>query len=340
MVIVQENVSVGKYNTFGIDQKADYLAEIKSREELQELLLDNKFRPLPKLILGGGSNILFSKDYNGLVVINKILGVKKVEENQDFVWLKVGSGVVWQDLVEYCVTKNYGGIENLSLIPGTVGASPVQNIGAYGVEAKETIQKVEIVWIETGKVEILTNEQCKFAYRDSIFKHELKNLVVIISVTFKLKKNPDSFNLEYGDIQKTLAEMQITTPSVESISKAVIHIRQSKLPDPTITPNAGSFFKNPEIDAQKFMELQKLYPNIKGFSLSNGKFKVPAGWLIESCGLKGFRNGNVGIHPKQALVIVNYGGGNGKEILDLAKKVQLEVEKKFGILLEMEVNMA
>jgi UDP-N-acetylmuramate dehydrogenase len=339
MVIVQENVSVGKYNTFGIDQKADYLAEIKSREELQELLLDNKFRPLPKLILGGGSNILFSKDYNGLVVINKILGVKKVEENQDFVWLKVGSGVVWQDLVEYCVTKNYGGIENLSLIPGTVGASPVQNIGAYGVEAKETIQK-EIVWIETGKVEILTNEQCKFAYRDSIFKHELKNLVVIISVTFKLKKNPDSFNLEYGDIQKTLAEMQITTPSVESISKAVIHIRQSKLPDPTITPNAGSFFKNPEIDAQKFMELQKLYPNIKGFSLSNGKFKVPAGWLIESCGLKGFRNGNVGIHPKQALVIVNYGGGNGKEILDLAKKVQLEVEKKFGILLEMEVNMA
>jgi UDP-N-acetylmuramate dehydrogenase len=340
MVIVQENVSVGKYNTFGIDQKADYLAEIKSREELQELLLDNKFRPLPKLILGGGSNILFSKDYNGLVVINKILGVKKVEENQDFVWLKVGSGVVWQDLVEYCVTKNYGGIENLSLIPGTVGASPVQNIGAYGVEAKETIQKVEIVWIETGKVEILTNEQCKFAYRDSIFKHELKNLVVIISVTFKLKKNPDSFNLEYGDIQKTLAEMQITTPSVESISKAVIHIRQSKLPDPTITPNAGSFFKNPEIDAQKFMELQKLYPNIKGFSLSNGKFKVPAGWLIESCGLKGFCNGNVGIHPKQALVIVNYGGGNGKEILDLAKKVQLEVEKKFGILLEMEVNMA
>jgi UDP-N-acetylmuramate dehydrogenase len=319
MVIVQENVSVGKYNTFGIDQKADYLAEIKSREELQELLLDNKFRPLPKLILGGGSNILFSKDYNGLVVINKILGVKKVEENQDFVWLKVGSGVVWQDLVEYCVTKNYGGIENLSLIPGTVGASPLQNIGAYGVEAKETIQKVEIVWIETGKVEILTNEQCKFAYRDSIFKHELKNLVVIISVTFKLKKNPDSFNLEYGDIQKTLAEMQITTPSVESISKAVIHIRQSKLPDPTITPNAGSFFKNPEIDAQKFMELQKLYPNIKGFSLSNGKFKVPAGWLIESCGLKGFRNGNVGIHPKQALVIVNYGGGNGKEILDLAK---------------------
>jgi UDP-N-acetylmuramate dehydrogenase len=221
-----------------------------------------------------------------------------------------------------------------------VGASPLQNIGAYGVEAKETIQKVEIVWIETGKVEILTNEQCKFAYRDSIFKHELKNLVVIISVTFKLKKNPDSFNLEYGDIQKTLAEMQITTPSVESISKAVIHIRQSKLPDPTITPNAGSFFKNPEIDAQKFMELQKLYPNIKGFSLSNGKFKVPAGWLIESCGLKGFRNGNVGIHPKQALVIVNYGGGNGKEILDLAKKVQLEVEKKFGILLEMEVNMA
>ena len=340
MVTVQENVSVGKYNTFGIDQKADYLAEIKSREELQELLLDNKFRPLPKLILGGGSNILFSKDYNGLVVINKILGVKKVEENQDFVWLKVGSGVVWQDLVEYCVTKNYGGIENLSLIPGTVGASPVQNIGAYGVEAKETIQKVEIVWIETGKVEILTNQQCKFAYRDSIFKHELKNLVVIISVTFKLKKNPDSFNLEYGDIQKTLAEMQITTPSVESISKAVIHIRQSKLPDPTITPNAGSFFKNPEIDAQKFMELQKLFPNIKGFSLSNGKFKVPAGWLIESCGLKGFRNGNVGIHPKQALVIVNYGGGNGKEILDLAKKVQLEVEKKFGILLEMEVNMA
>lgn len=339
MSLVQKNVSLQKYNTFRIDQKADYLAEIKNIDELQELILMSKFRHLPKLILGGGSNILFSKDYKGLVIINRILGIQKIKETEDFVWIKAGSGVVWQNLVEYSVQNNYGGLENLSLIPGTVGASPVQNIGAYGVEVKETIQEVEIVWLKNGKVEILTNEHCKFGYRDSIFKHELKNLVIIVSVTFKLKKNPTSFKIDYGDIQKTLAEMKVTTPNIATISQAVIKIRQSKLPDPAVIPNAGSFFKNPEIDAKKFMELQKSFPNIVGFRLINGQIKVPAGWLIETSELKGFRDGKVGIHPKQALVLVNYGGATGKEILDLAKRVQLEVEKKFGVKLEMEVNL-
>jgi UDP-N-acetylmuramate dehydrogenase len=339
MIAVQENVSLKKYNTFGVDQKAKYLSEIGSERELLEVLDMDKFKQIPKLILGGGSNVLFIHDYPGLVIVNQIKGITVTEESSDYIWLKVGSGEIWQDLVDYAVAKNLGGIENLSLIPGTVGASPVQNIGAYGVEAKETIQNVKVAWLENGKIQSFDNSQCQFGYRDSVFKGKLKGLVVILSVTFRLQKNPTSFRTDYGDITKTLQEMNIQNPDIKDISRAVVTIRQAKLPDPTKTPNAGSFFKNPEIPQELFEKLKTKFESIKGYSLPNNNIKIPAGWLIENCGLKGYREGKVGVHPKQSLVLVNYGRATGQEILDLAKKVQQTVTQKFGINLEMEVNL-
>jgi UDP-N-acetylmuramate dehydrogenase len=335
---VKQNYPLKNYNTFGIDVKAQYFAEIDSVENLKELLNDPFYQGLPKLILGGGSNILFTRDFNGLVIKNNIKGISIISEDDEFVFLKGGSGEIWHDLVLYSIEKGYGGIENLSLIPGTLGAAPMQNIGAYGVEIKEVFDSLEAVNLSTGEAKVFTNEECRFAYRNSIFKSELKGLYIISSVTLKLSKKP-KFNTSYGAIQTTLASMNITELSLKAISDVVCSIRRSKLPDPTEIGNAGSFFKNPEIDEAYFLSLKEKYPDIISYKTVPGKVKVPAGWLIEQCGWKGKVFGNTGIHKKQALVLVNYGSASGAEIHELALQVQKSVLEKFGIELEVEVNI-
>lgn len=260
--------------------------------------------------------------------------VKETEEN---IWIKAGAGVVWHDLVMHCVNQNYAGIENLSLIPGTVGAAPMQNIGAYGIEIKEVFEELEALEIETGEIRTFDKATCNFGYRESIFKHEAKGKYIILNVTFKLSKNP-TFHLEYGAIRDTLAEMGVLELGIRAISDAVIHIRQSKLPNPAEIGNAGSFFKNPEIPNTQFEALKAQFPTIPSYPVNETTTKVPAGWLIEQAGWKGQRFGNVGVHAKQALVLVNYGGGKGEEIKDLSQKIQASVKEKFGIQLSAEVN--
>lgn len=326
------------YNTFGISALASQFVEVNSVTPLQNLIQEKLISENPFLILGGGSNILFTKNYEGLVLKNNLKGIEVSRENENYVWLKAAAGEVWHELVMYCVNKNWGGIENLSLIPGTVGAAPMQNIGAYGVEIKDTFEELEAVNIQTGKLEKFNNEQCKFGYRESIFKHEAKGRYFITTVTFKLKKNP-VLNTSYGDIETLLKEWKIDKPTIADVSKAVIAIRQSKLPDPALLGNAGSFFKNPVIEISQFEKLQKNYPTLKSFPAPNGKVKISAAWLIEQAGWKGKRLGNIGVHEKQALVLVNYGGGTGEELIDLAYKIIDSVKEKFEVVLTPEVNI-
>ena len=326
------------YNTFGISALASQFVEVNSVLQLQNLIQEKAILEEPFLILGGGSNILFIKNYEGLVLKNNLKGIEVSRENENYVWLKAAGGEVWHELVMFCVNKNWGGIENLSLIPGTVGAAPMQNIGAYGVEIKDTFEELEAINIQTGELEKFNNEQCKFGYRESIFKHEAKGRYFITSVTFKLNKKPD-LNTSYGDIETLLKEWHIAKPTIADVSKAVIAIRQSKLPDPALLGNAGSFFKNPVIEFSVFEKLQKNNPTIKSFPASDGKVKIPAAWLIEQAGWKGKRFGNIGVHEKQALVLVNYGGGTGKELIDLAYKIIDSVKAKFGVALTPEVNI-
>lgn len=336
-MVIQENFSLQPYNTFGIAAKAKLFTEVHSVADLQEILKNKNFASLPKLILGGGSNILFTQDFDGLVIKIGIEGIKKINEDAEHVYLHVGAGVVWHQLVLYCIEREYAGIENLSLIPGTVGAAPMQNIGAYGVEIKEIFDSLEAVHIETGTTCVFTNEECQFGYRESVFKKQFKGKYIITSVIFRLSKTP-VFNTSYGAIQDTLKQMNVESPTLRSVSDAVTYIRRSKLPDPAEIGNAGSFFKNPEIPTAQYEVLKAQYPQIPGYVTSPQTVKVPAGWLIEQCGWKGKRIGNAGVHKNQALVLVNYGEAKGNEIKALSEEVQKSVSEKFGISLQAEVN--
>ncbi|MCD6062490.1 MAG: UDP-N-acetylenolpyruvoylglucosamine reductase [Flavipsychrobacter sp.] len=334
---IQQNISLKPYNTFGIDLPAESFLEIDDHGTLADILTD-KALPAKKNILGGGSNVLLTQPVAGLTILNSSKGITKVKEDDNHVWLDVSSGEVWHDFVLYAIANDLAGVENLSLIPGTVGASPMQNIGAYGVEAKETIDSVTFWHLEDKGYLTLNNNECRFGYRDSIFKHELKNKVFITSVRYRLNKKPD-FNVSYGAIEQELQKMNISEVSIKAISDAVIAIRTSKLPDPKKIGNAGSFFKNPTISIKQYDQLKTQYPDIPSYPVSETSVKVPAGWLIEQCGWKGFKDGNIGVHQKQALVLVNYGGGNGADIWALSEKVLKSVQDKYGIELEREVQV-
>lgn len=334
----REHCSLQPFNTFGIAAQARYLTEAESVCDLENILFSGRFRHVPKLFLGGGSNVLFTKDFDGLVVLVKIGGIETVREDESHVWLKVGAGVDWHAFVLHTIDNDLGGVENLSLIPGTVGAAPMQNIGAYGVETKDTFDSLEAVEIESGELRVFSHAECRFGYRESIFKHEFRGKYIITSVTFRLEKNPSAFNLSYGDIQKTLREMDVAQPTLRTVSEAVIRIRRSKLPDPAQIGNAGSFFKNPVIARQQFEELKIRFPGLPAYPAETDAVKIPAGWLIEQCGWKGLRVGNTGVHRNQALVLVNYGGANGLEVKALSEKIQASVLERFNVRLQPEVN--
>lgn len=341
MIKIEENVNLKAYNTFGIEAHARYFCKISTEEQLRELLSSEVYKNERHLILGGGSNILFTKDFDGLIIKVDLKGIKQQKETDDTIDINVKSGELWHNLVLYCVQHTLGGIENLSLIPGTVGAAPIQNIGAYGIEIKEVIQKVEAINLLTGEQKSFTNAECMFGYRESIFKHELKEKYFISSVTLTVTKKNHLLNTSYGAIQDTLKAMHVSEPTIKTVSDAVIHIRKTKLPDPAIIGNAGSFFKNPTITLSQYEQLKNLYSEIPGYPSVNQSVKVPAGWLIEQCGWKGKRVNNIGVHTQQALVLVNYGNGNGNgnEIFELAKNILSSVKKKFNITLALEVNV-
>ncbi len=331
---LQPNISLKPFNTFGIDVPAEYFLELDNGNLLPEITALYQH----KHILGGGSNILLTGPVKGLVIHNRLKGITKIKEDDTHVWLMVEAGELWHDLVLYAIDKGWGGIENLALIPGTAGAAPIQNIGAYGVEAREAIESVTY-WHWDEKTTITYhNRECKFGYRDSIFKHGLKDKAFITSVLFKLTKQP-KFNTSYGAIEQELEELGVTELSVKAIAHAVMNIRKSKLPDPAVIGNAGSFFKNPTITTIKFTELKLQFPTIPSYRVSDSLVKVPAGWLIEQCGWKGYRKNDTGVHEKQALVLVNYGSARGSEIWQLSDEIVLSVKERFGIELEREVQV-
>ena len=332
---IEENISLKNYNTFGIEVTAKRFICIDSVYQLQELLKVEK----DIFLISGGSNMLLTKDIEKLVVHIDIKGVSIDQENENEVFLTVNAGENWHEFVLWCVDNNYGGLENLSLIPGNVGTCPIQNIGAYGVEVKDTITKVEALHIETGKLVQFSNEECKFGYRNSIFKNEVKGKYIITSVSFKLTKQNHNFNTSYGAIETELTSKNIAKPNLKNISDAVIAIRKSKLPDQKEIGNSGSFFKNPVITKAHFLTLQKTYPEIPSYIVSENQVKVPAGWLIEKAGFKGKRFGDFGVHKKQALVLVNYNNATGKDIYNLAETIQKKIKSKFEIKLEIEVNV-
>jgi len=336
-VDVQHNISLQKFNTFGIDVKAKDFISANSLTELKSILQLKKYPN--KLILGGGSNLLLTKDIDALVIHINLKGITVVEEDKKHAFIKANAGENWHEFVLWCLDKDFGGIENLSLIPGNVGTSPIQNIGAYGVELKDNFVSCEALNLDTLKIEIFTNKACNFGYRNSIFKNEAKGKYIIINVTFKLTKNNHALRTNYGAIQLELEAMQINEPSIQDVSKAVIAIRQSKLPDPKTIGNSGSFFKNPIITITAFEKLQLNFPDIPCYPVSKTKVKVPAGWLIETAGFKGKTFGNYGVHKKQALVLVNYGGAKGEDILALSKLIQTTIYRIFNILIEAEVNI-
>ena len=333
---IQENISLKPFTTFGIDKKAKFFTTVETLDELKAALLAAKEKQLPVFILGGGSNILLTRDIEGLVIKLEIKGINLVKEDGDQLWVEVGAGEMWQELVLHSIAEDWAGLENLSLIPGTVGASPMQNIGAYGVEIKDVFDSLQAMHRETLEMQSFDAEACRFGYRESVFKQTFKDQYVITSVTFRLSKTPN-FHLEYGAIREVLAANGIDQPSIRAISDAVIQIRQSKLPDPKEIGNAGSFFKNPTIPNAQFDALKASYPSIPGYPSAEG-VKVAAGWLIEQTGWKGKRIGEVGVHAKQALVLVNYGGGTGEEIKKLSEQIQASVYDKFGVQLQAEVN--
>lgn len=340
----QENYSLKDLNTFGVDCSAKYFAEVSTENELKDVLQTLKNSPLnalnaAPLFLGGGSNVLFTKDFEGLVVQLNLKGISEEILNENEVLVTSKAGENWHEFVLYCLGKNYGGLENLSLIPGNVGTSPMQNIGAYGTEIKDVFESCKVLNLETLETEIFDKAKCNFGYRESFFKREGKGKYVILEVTFRLTRKDHKIKTEYGAIKDELDRMGVENPTIQDVSKAVIHIRQSKLPDPKVLGNAGSFFKNPTIPATQFSELQKKFAHIPGYP--NGDVvKVPAGWLIEQCGWKGKQIGNVASHELQALVIVNKTGeASGKEIFDFSTKIIESVQEKFGITLEREVNI-
>ena len=334
-MIFNKKQSLKAHNTFGLDCKANLFAAFQSEEELKKLLPKAQE---PLLVLGGGSNILLTQDFEGTVLKNEIQGIEIVKENEEYAIVKVGGGEVWHDFVMWSIENKLGGIENLSLIPGSVGAAPMQNIGAYGIEIESVFEQLEAIKIDTLASKTFNNEACQFGYRYSIFKGELKDKYIITQVYFKLQKK-HKFNTSYGAIEEELKNMGATTLSLKAVSQAVINIRESKLPNPQEIGNSGSFFKNPVITTKQFKELQKEFPNIVGYTVSKDETKVAAGWLIDQAGWKGYRKGDAGIHKNQALVLVNYGNAKGEELVALSREVQLSVLNKFGIQLEPEVNI-
>jgi len=336
---MQENFSLKPFNTFGVEAKAKYFVEVNTAEELIETLKLSHTQTLPLLFLGGGSNILFTKDFDGLAIQLNLKGISEEFLNENEVLVTAKAGENWHEFVMYCLGKNYGGLENLSLIPGNVGTSPMQNIGAYGTEIKDHFVSCKVLNLQTLEVENFDLAKCRFGYRDSIFKQEGKNQYVILEVSFKLTTQNHAIKTEYGAIKSELENLGIINPTIQDVSKAVINIRQSKLPDPKKIGNAGSFFKNPTIPLAQFEELKSKFENIQGYP--NGNFvKVPAGWLIEQCGWKGKQIGNVASHQLQSLVIINAtGNASGKEIFDFSALIIDSVKEKFGIELEREVNI-
>lgn len=343
---IHKNFNLKSYNTFGIESHCAAFAEVTSVAEAQTILSENK---MPIQLLGGGSNILFLEEfYNRFFIKNSIGGIKIVDNTEGGILVEIGGGVNWHDFVLWAIEHDLAGVENLSLIPGTVGAAPIQNIGAYGVELKDVFVKLEALNLESLDIQIFTKQDCRFGYRDSVFKNEFKDKYLITKVVLKLQRTPTQLHTTYGDISKTLDEKGIENPTIRDISNAVIAIRQTKLPDPSVIGNAGSFFKNPTIPKAQYDDLKIQFPNIVGYpndTVDEGNpdkigkgVKVAAGWLIEQCGWKGQRLGNVGVHERQALVLVNYGGSKGLEIKALSQKIQASVFEKFGIRLMAEVN--
>lgn len=335
---IQKRISLRPYNTFGIEAFAEYFVEVRSIDEIWNAIQFAKEQNLSILFLNGGSNLLLTKDWEGLVIKINLKGIEIVRETEDLVWVKVQTGENWHEFVQYTLQNDFGGLENLSLIPGNAGTAPMQNIGAYGVEIKDSMTELSALEIASGKVQIFTKDDCRFGYRESVFKNELKNQFVLLDVIFQLTKRNHVLHTEYGAIQSELTNRNIENPTIQDVSKAVIAIRQSKLPNPKEIGNSGSFFKNPVISTQQFEEIKKSYPNISGYP-NGDSVKVAAGWLIETAGWKGKRFGDAGVHEKQALVLVNYGQATGKEIYDLSERIIQDIHQKFGIELEREVNI-
>jgi UDP-N-acetylmuramate dehydrogenase len=333
---INENFQLLDLNTFHVEAYARYFAEFYDFEEVRDFLASGYSSIRPIFVLGGGSNVLFTKNFDGIILHPVLKGIEKTGESDDSVFIRAGAGVVWDDFVDFCVRNEWGGIENLSFIPGTVGASPVQNIGAYGAEIKDVIHQVEAIHLEEGRIMYLNATDCRFAYRDSIFKNELKNKVVITHVVFHLDKNP-RYNIAYPDLERELNNHPETR--LRTIREAVISIRRNKLPDPAVTGNAGSFFKNPVVDREQASALRKYFPEMRGFEFHDGTVKLSAAWLIEESGWKDKICGKAGTHKKQPLILVNHGGATGEEIFQCALKIQKAVMNHFGIRLEMEVNV-
>jgi UDP-N-acetylmuramate dehydrogenase len=333
---IQKNYPLKKYNTFGIDVFANYFSEFQSINDLQEILLQTTQLKLSTFILGGGSNVLFTNNYNGLVLKNEIKGIETIHEDESHVYIKAGAGESWHRFVMHCVDKDFAGVENLSLIPGSVGASPMQNIGAYGVEVKDIFYSLEAFHLKEKEITSFTLNDCEFGYRESVFKKKFRDQFIILNVTYKLNKKAD-FNISYGAIKEELQRMNVSQLSIKTISEAIINIRNSKLPDPNVLGNAGSFFKNPTLNSHELRELHQL--KIPFYKIDEAHYKIPAGWLIEQCGWKGYRNGDAGCYEKQALVLVNYGNATGNEIYNLSEEIKISVKEKFGIELEREVNI-
>ena len=337
MLQIQQNVSLKNFNTFGIDAKAKYFAEISHADELAELFMDPQWQQTERLILGGGSNMLFKKDFDGLVIRMNIRGIEHRINHND-VFVEAGAGEGWNDLVNFCVDHGYAGMENLSLIPGSVGASPIQNIGAYGVELQDVFDSCNAFNIAERTIKTFTKHDCRFAYRDSVFKNELKGQYIITSVKFRLSLQAD-VKLHYGAINDELAKRHITSPTIKDVSQVVSDIRVSKLPDPSTIGNAGSFFKNPVISAAEFDIVYSNFPQIIHYPAGDGLIKLAAGWLIEQCGWKGKIVGNTGTWKNQALVLVNHGNATGEEVYSLSSQIIDSVYTKFGVMLEREVNV-
>jgi UDP-N-acetylmuramate dehydrogenase len=334
---IQNHFSLKNFNTFGIEANAKQFVAVHSVEELKSVLAENKTKK--KFILGGGSNMLLTKDIDALVIHIDLKGKKIVDENEDFVWVESQAGENWHEFVMWTIENDFGGLENMSLIPGNVGTTPVQNIGAYGTEIKDTFVSCAAMKIDSLEMRSFGHAECNFGYRESIFKNEVKVQYIITSVIFKLTKRNHKINISYGDITSELDKLNIKNPSLRDVSNAVITIRQSKLPDPKVLGNSGSFFKNPIVLKSDFEPIHKKFPEMKYYEISDTEVKVPAGWLIEQAGFKGKRFGDAGIHKNQALVLVNYGSATGQEILNVSKEIQDTIFKKFGIQIEAEVNI-
>ena len=336
---LKQHVSLKGYNTFGMDVMARWWLDVNEVSDAAEFLSDNRNNQLSLLVLGGGSNLLLVNDFPGIVLKNNILGKKIVKETNIHVWLKIGAGENWHELVKYCLERDWGGIENLSLIPGNVGAAPIQNIGAYGVELKDVFEELEALHLPTATQRSFTHQECEFGYRESIFKRLVKGEYMISRVILRLTKNKHEINTSYGAIGQELEAEGITTPTIQDVSRVVCQIRQSKLPDPAEIGNAGSFFKNPVIDSDHFERIAAQFEKVPHYPDAAGRIKLPAAWLIDRCGWKGIKRGKYGVHDRQALVLVNFGGASGKDIYVLSEEIQASVEERFGIRLEREVNV-